>query len=722
MAFHEGIDDLENRYNVAAEPPKPEDGSEEDLGSNKAEVYEGTVENFPDETQKNGFDYSYSLDPAENVYKPEVDEKNKSEEKDENVPKTEGGETLKPVEDGSAENLEKKSNKPEIPEVDKEQKFNDYLKGMRGEKREEWKRVGQDFEDHVINKNKDSIYEKIKDASKLPFPEILEFCGSHELTEREKKYLYATVNIKKYLENENNKTEGEEDEKNKPPYDDRTRVNCNNKIPYSEEKKPVMEDLFLAEGYLKKISAKLSHGEELSETIRQQGKEILIKNGFSQETVEGMPDQKIKEALEEKINEAEIQNLSKEAGEKYQKMQEALGMQKNNIEQEAEKIGCFDRLRKIGNFYRKVPFKYKFLVGFGLGLGVGALSGVAATGCALALLCQRALGGAGTFVMVEGLLQKLTERNGRERGKKEKQIQTIIALVSGVAVGGKGVNFLNNYFNPDAFTTPDIGPDIQNVTEVAHNNLSSNSGETFGTLPTEITPQPDLSFTIGGETGTVWDGIEKTLQNQGSFEGLNESQQTIFTDSIKDRIALMSPEELHQIGISSDNINLVHPGETIDLSHVLGETPPVDKIVEQVSTLPDSVSDHIGVPEHPDTFSGDNLNEAITNNFSPEAASHMNSDLNSLYSNWESPTEIKSVDWTDPKNGLRYVKIETLDTPNINGIPNGVGIESSDAVTKTQRFIMRLINEAHTEPNSNETVGAFFERAYGIIENAKDGK
>jgi len=654
-----------------------------------------------------------------------------------------GGETPKTIEDVPVERPEEAE---KVPEEDKEQKFNDYVEGLSDADKKEYDSILQKFENQESNNMEGSLFNEIKETLKLPPSEVYEFYEKNKdkLTKEERDYLSLIGAVKEGLERKNDKTEGEEDEKNKPPYNENTRIVSNDKIPYTEEKRPVMEDLFLVKGFAEKISAKLFQGEELSEIIRQQGQEILIKNGFSQETVEGMPDQKIKEALDEKIKEAEIQNLSEEAGEKYKKIEEALEKQKNNIEQEAEKAGLFDRIRKIGNFYRKVPFKYKLLIG--AGIGVVGLSGVAATGCALALLGQRALGGAGTFVMVEGLLQKLTERNGRERSKKEKQIHTIIALLSGVAVGSRGMDFLNQHLNPDAFMEPDLGQDLPNVTESVGDNIHSTSEETFGILPTEnieIPPQPDLSFTVGGETGTVWDGIEKTLQNQGSFEGLNESQQNVLTDSIKDKLAVMSPEELHQIGISSGNIGLVQPGETIDLSHVLGETAPINNLTEQVDTLPlsepesslnldivepensdifsngDNLSSNLDleIPEQPDILSGDNLSENISQ-LSPEATAHMNGDISSLYGNLEINQSIdgmKSAHWIGDK-GLSNETIGTLFNIDPNLLSSeGVGIESKEAVMATLKHTDSLIKEAKISPKINETIKDFFERAYEKI-------
>ena len=544
-------------------------------------------------------------------------------------------------------------------------------------------------------------------------------------------------------------------------------------------KKLSARDLFLTKEFVEEVSEKFSSGKDVSEFMSQHGRKILTKNGFPEEEIEKMTSQEAMNVLREKIKEADRQNLSESEKKKEEEIQKALKQREKNTEQDAEKAGLQDRVRKIGESYNKVPLKYKFLIGAGLGVGSVALSGAAATGCMLCLFSQRVLGGAGTFVMVERLLQKAAEKGGRERGKWEKRRHAVEAAILGIAVGSKGVNLLNNdYISPinSSAITPlenapiETGQDAlinqtshpSDFTEIPNETLTPegiNSPEiaTPGIVEASI-PQSDMTFTVGEETGTLWNGIEKTLQEQGYFNGLDEGRQTFLTDSIKDKFATMSPDELREIGISSGNISLVHPGETIDLSSVLENTASVEKLAEQVSVLPDSVSDQIWAQEHPnEALSGNKISDIVpsapeinvTNDISanienqntpvessfpetkitegtpvlepqPLEAHLLRENLNNLYGKLETNPNIsgsESAHW-DGEKGLSGQTIKTIAETNPNLLSSeGVGIESKEAVSATLEHIRKLTDEVRFTPKNNETIKEFFERAYSKIHN-----
>ena len=501
----------------------------------------------------------------------------------------------------------------------------------------------------------------------------------------------------------------------------------------------------------------------------------IVSETNKETSIENQKSTNKKITLDEIIKKAEEENLSDSEKEKFEKIKSALRQGENNIEQEAKEAGLQDKIRKIGEFYNKLPFKQKLIMGTLLGIGAGTLSGVAAAGCATALFSQRILGGAGTFVMIEGLLQRSAEKDGRERGKWEKRVHTIMATLSGVAVGSGGVNllnggisFLSDYFDPSALPVENPALDLGQETPVAPDNVHSalteipnetltpegiNSPEIATPSIAEASiPQSDMTFTVGEETGTLWGGIEKTLQNQGYFNGLDEGRQTFLTDSIKDKFATMSPDELREIGISSGDIGLVHTGETIDLSSVLENTASIDKLAEQAGTLPDSVSDNIWAQEHPgEALSGntvseisstpevnvadnlstniENQNTSIESSFpetkitegspvlepQPLEAHLLREDLNNLYGKLETNPNVpgsESAHW-DGEKGLSGQTIKTISETNPNLLSSdGVGIESKEAVSATIEHIRNLTNEVRFTPKNNETIEEFFKKAY----------
>ena len=632
-------------------------------------------------------------------------------------------------------------------------------------------------------------------------------------------------------ENPNTEDNKPEDEDNVSERNEKQNIenqNPNEQISLKKIIKEVDEEggeketvLSLTKEFLEDVDYRQTLGEDPSDDISEHGKEVLTKNGFSKEEIEKMTKQEAIGLLREKIKELEIQS--------------ALEQGKNDIEQEAEEAGLSDRIRKIGESYNKVPLKYKFLIGAGLGIGSVALSGTAAAGCTLCLFSQRILGGAGTFVMIEGLLQRAAEKGGRERGKWEKRRHSVEAAILGAAVGSRGVSFLNDHFSsldpsvvplenaateigaevgqdipttppdtPPSFTetpfdgqTPETPGGLDTPTPDEGDSLSEifngpNEAAASGVIETPAA-EVELSFTVGGEeTGTLWGGIEKTLQDQGYFNGLDEGRQTFLTDSIKDKFATMSPEELREIGISSGDISLVHPGETIDLSSVLEDTTSVNKLTEQARELPDSVSNRIvenneiiarWAHEHPhEALTDNNIGEIIqdapeqvANSVSQESADKMTNsvpdtqtavsetgatdsipvgiedqntsvetnlpgtentsnvptpesqpyviqamseDLNKLYGNLETNPNIPiegSAHWIG-ENGLGEQTVEKVMTTDTNFLSSeGVGIESSDAVSATQEHIKHLVKESHLHVQQDETVGEFFKRAHDEI-------
>ncbi len=76
---------------------------------------------------------------------------------------------------------------------------------------------------------------------------------------------------------------------------------------------------------------------------------------------------------------------------------------------------------------------------------------------------------------------------------------------------------------------------------------------------------------------------------------MDPGQQIHVIDELKDKFAVMSPDELKAIGFSSGNIDLIYPGDTIDLTKVLGDTDLMSSVSYHAETLS---SDQINSIEH----------------------------------------------------------------------------------------------------------------------------
>ncbi len=88
------------------------------------------------------------------------------------------------------------------------------------------------------------------------------------------------------------------------------------------------------------------------------------------------------------------------------------------------------------------------------------------------------------------------------------------------------------------------------------------------------------------EGESLWKVTERGLNENTSFQRLNDAQKTWVIDAIKDRFTKLSPEELKSIGIKSGDINKVTPGEKIDFSYVLkGDVDTICQLIEKASNL-----------------------------------------------------------------------------------------------------------------------------------------
>jgi hypothetical protein len=86
--------------------------------------------------------------------------------------------------------------------------------------------------------------------------------------------------------------------------------------------------------------------------------------------------------------------------------------------------------------------------------------------------------------------------------------------------------------------------------------------------PGPVMPPPPSFHTVipGDNTWNIIEAKAKTLNS--TFGGLSEGVQTHGIDSMKDKLAALSPAQLKVLGFSSGDINILKPGDMIDISGV----------------------------------------------------------------------------------------------------------------------------------------------------------
>lgn len=83
----------------------------------------------------------------------------------------------------------------------------------------------------------------------------------------------------------------------------------------------------------------------------------------------------------------------------------------------------------------------------------------------------------------------------------------------------------------------------------------------------------------------VWKILTNEARTRGLLENLSGGKETHFIDSLKDKLAALSPDEVRKLGISSGDINKIKAGETIDLTKIFGDQNSIEASQYQASRL-----------------------------------------------------------------------------------------------------------------------------------------
>lgn len=415
--------------------------------------------------------------------------------------------------------------------------------------------------------------------------------------------------------------------------------------------------------------------------------------------------------------------LSMEQKEKFKTLLGNLEIQDQKIEATAEKKGLLDKVRSIGEAYKEWPLKKKLLVSTGLILLAslsaatgGALGGAIATAALTGSIGQRMLGGIATFITIEGILKASAETDGRERGEWEKRRHTAEAVIAGILVGG-GV--LSHAFQ-------NIFPGI--------------------TPPQETLAQPPSNTKIEfivEKGSTLWGGIEAKLDTQGLFANMEEGQKNYVLAAIKNKFAAMSPEELQLIGFSSGNIDLIHPGDTIDLTKVLGDAQFIPDTIHNAEILS---SEQVTKPEQavianplateasvspartgllhaiPDASTPSMPQEFTPTSSDVVAAADraLNNYIDNLFGTkgflgFGAENGMDSIHWKDSTVGFANQSVDKVMVAHPSGFPEGgvkhFGIEDYSATQKMQEYLVQATKETGINPNTGEKVGDYLKRA-----------
>lgn len=407
------------------------------------------------------------------------------------------------------------------------------------------------------------------------------------------------------------------------------------------------------------------------------------------------------------LGEKTVEQLKQE---KLEKIRAKLDIMTGVVKVRAEKAGALDHIRKVGEAWNKVPKRYKYMVATGMfvaGGGAVALGYVAAS---------RILGSMGLFATFDALLQgRYEKKTGGVRSDEAAKRHAIFAGIGAlVVVGilGKVGSEVADFFKGEA--------------------VSAGSPETMAQHST-----PKIEFVV--EKGdTLWSGIESKLDTQGLFAGMQEGQRTYMLDALKDKFATMSPDELKAIGFTSGNIDVIHPGDHIDLTKVLGDTELMPDVIHQAEILP---LEQAGSIDHPTGERAAATNDGFLVHAVPEAAPMMPQeiipntvnpeiltaadDITHNYVNEYFGTKgflgfgaqdgMDSIHWKDPEVGFANQSVEKVLAAHPSAFPadstRHFGIEDYSSTQKMQMGLTQVQQETGISTKPGENVMDYLKRA-----------
>jgi hypothetical protein len=102
-------------------------------------------------------------------------------------------------------------------------------------------------------------------------------------------------------------------------------------------------------------------------------------------------------------------------------------------------------------------------------------------------------------------------------------------------------------------------------------------------VPDHAPTSPDFHVVTPGEN--TWKIIESNLDSHHSMDGLGEGARTHMIDALKDRFDNMSPTELKDLGFSSGDADLLHIGDSLNMSGILDNPEIVTKALFNAHNL-----------------------------------------------------------------------------------------------------------------------------------------
>lgn len=320
-----------------------------------------------------------------------------------------------------------------------------------------------------------------------------------------------------------------------------------------------------------------------------------------------------------------------------------------DLTQKAKDLEIGKQIRAVGERYNKIPRKYKYATSAALVLGgvsagmVGGSVGAAALGMiGVGRLGYRAIGAAAAFVSIEAKLQQRKEIKEGIFNKHPKAVAAGVAAlilfgapaskfaIEHVGLGeevrdaaeyvrkhiGEGLEWLSGHMGLGhglvADTTLEKLPVSGPREMLGQIQPLSPEGGIPDVIHSDDFEQPEWSGGNGivevRQGDNLWNILKQQLHESGATDDMTEQQKNYVIDSIQDKLREASEEDLLKMGFSSKDIGVIHAGEKLDLSGILGNKDTMHNILERAghlgATTPPEGMAVAGTPEviHSDDF------------------------------------------------------------------------------------------------------------------------
>src|SRR5206468_2762430 len=106
-----------------------------------------------------------------------------------------------------------------------------------------------------------------------------------------------------------------------------------------------------------------------------------------------------------------------------------------------------------------------------------------------------------------------------------------------------------------------------------------------GGVPPIMPPSPDVFHTVVSGENT-WKIIEAKLNTLHAMNGLVPGADTHMIDTLKDQLEILPASALRNLGWASGNINLIQPGNVLDMSGIINTHTILDAFSNANSLSP----------------------------------------------------------------------------------------------------------------------------------------